>query len=100
MSHLSKGSPLQYSSLRQLLAGIEPAGGAVLGGDMNLWGPPVQAFLPGWRRAVRGRTWPAGHPHSQVDHLLVHGPATVVGAGVLPATASDHRPVWCEVRAS
>ena len=28
-------------------------------------------FLPGWRRAVRGRTWPASRPHSQIDHILV-----------------------------
>ena len=46
---------------------------AVLLGDMNLWGPPVRVFLPGWHRAVKGPTWPAWNPHSQIDHILVRG---------------------------
>ena len=50
---------------------------------MNLWGPPVRAFLPGWHRAVKGRTWPAWHPHSQIDHILVRGEVRV-GCGVGP----------------
>ena len=48
-----------------------PAGPAIVAGDCNFWGPGVQSFLPGWRRTVRGRTWPARRPHSQIDHILV-----------------------------
>lgn len=98
MSHLSKGSPVQYAALRRAAARVLEPGGTVLGGDMNLWGPAVEALLPGWRRTVRGRTWPADHPHSQVDHLLAHEPATVLAGEVLARTASDHRPVSCRVR--
>ena len=40
---------------------------------MNLWGPPIHAFLGQWQRAVKGKTWPAWRPHSQLDHILVRG---------------------------
>jgi endonuclease/exonuclease/phosphatase family metal-dependent hydrolase len=91
MSHLTQGSPLQYLRLRRLLPPSSHA--AVLAGDMNLWGPPVSAAFPGWRRAVRGRTWPAGRPHSQLDHVLVTPSVTVVEGSVAPDLGSDHRAV-------
>lgn len=97
MSHLVTGSPVQYSRLRRALdahAGSRPA---VLAGDMNLWGPPLVALLPGWRRAVKGRTWPAWRPHSHVDHVLVRG-LEIVEGGVLPDAGSDHRPVRATLR--
>jgi endonuclease/exonuclease/phosphatase family metal-dependent hydrolase len=91
MSHLSQGSPLHYLRLRRLLPpSSQPA---VLAGDMNLWGPPVSAAFPGWRRAVRGRTWPAYQPHSQLDHVLVTPSVTAVEGSVAPDLGSDHRAV-------
>jgi hypothetical protein len=72
MSHLQYGSHRHYGALNRLLR-TEARPDAVLLGDMNLWGPPVRAFLPGWHRAVKGRTWPAWNPHSQIDHILVRG---------------------------
>ena len=72
MSHLQYGSHRHYGTLNTLLRS-EARPDAVLLGDMNLWGPPVRAFLPDWRRAVKGRTWPAWNPHSQIDHILVRG---------------------------
>ena len=92
MSHLQYGSHRNYADLKRLLR-TEARPEAVLLGDMNLWGPPVRAFLPDWRRAVRGRTWPAWHPHSQIDHILVRGNIEVASGEVLPAAGSDHRPV-------
>lgn len=91
MSHLLQRSPVQYRRLQALLPGRSTP--AVVAGDMNLWGPAVAAQLPGWHRAVVGRTWPAGRPHSQVDHVLVTPTVTVVDAVVVEASASDHRPV-------
>jgi endonuclease/exonuclease/phosphatase family metal-dependent hydrolase len=91
MSHLSCGSPVHFRRLARLLAPVEAP--IVLAGDMNLWGPPVGLFFNGWRRPVRGRTWPAWRPHSQVDHLLVRGALAVRGGEVLPAAGSDHRAV-------
>jgi len=64
---------------------------------MNLWGPFVARLLPGWRRTVRGRTWPAWRPHSQLDQVLVRGPLTFCGGDVLPAAGSDHRAVRADL---
>ena len=96
MSHLQYGSHRHYAALRDLLR-TEARPDAVLLGDMNLWGPPVRAFLPEWHRAVKGRTWPAWHPHSQIDHILVRGALRVCSGEVLPAVGSDHRPVRAEL---
>lgn len=93
MTHLSYGSPLQFTRLRHLLAPAVADGPAVLVGDMNLWGPPVAALMPGWRRIVRGKTWPAWRPHSQVDHILARGAVRALRSEVLPMAGSDHRPV-------
>jgi endonuclease/exonuclease/phosphatase (EEP) superfamily protein YafD len=71
---------------------------AVVAGDCNFWGPGVVSVLPGWRRALRGRTWPAVHPHSQIDHILVRKNVSVLRSEVLPATPSDHRPVRARLR--
>jgi hypothetical protein len=96
MSHLQYGSHRHYSALKRLLR-TEARPEAVLLGDMNLWGPPVRAFLPEWHRAVKGRTWPAWHPHSQIDHILVRG-ALGIGSGEVRGDAgSDHRPVRAEL---
>lgn len=92
MSHLGYGSPSHYLQLRQFLKELSGQD-IVLLGDMNLWGPPVKLFLPGWRRAVRGRTWPAWRPHSQVDHILTRGSLRVVRGEVMGPSGSDHRPI-------
>lgn len=98
MAHLSHGSPLHFRRLNRLLEERLGDGPALLAGDMNLWGPPVAALFPGWRRAVRARTWPAWSPHSQVDHILVRGPLEVVDGVALPMAGSDHRPVRATLR--
>ena len=92
MSHLHYGSHRNWTDLRrQLREGARPD--AVLAGDMNTWGPLVRRFLPGWHRAVKGATWPAWRPHSQIDHILVRGRVRAISGSVCPAAGSDHRPV-------
>jgi endonuclease/exonuclease/phosphatase family metal-dependent hydrolase len=77
---------------------------AALAGDMNMWGWCVDRLVgasrrsPGWRRAVRGATYPAHRPHSQTDHILVTSAVEVVDAQVLPMVMSDHRPVRARLR--
>jgi len=96
MSHLSHGSALHFRAVARMLEetfGSEPV---LLAGDMNLWGPPIHALLGQWKRAVKGKTWPAWRPHSQLDHLLVRG-LSVRASGVWPESGSDHRPVWARV---
>lgn len=91
MAHFSHGSPLIFARLR---AGLPPKDRpAVLAGDMNFWGPPVQAALPGWRRAAKGKTWPARRPRHQLDHLLVTPSVEASEGGVLRLGNSDHLPL-------
>jgi len=73
-----------------LPSGPEPA---IVAGDFNLWGPAVAGLFKGWRRTVRGRTYPAHRPHSQIDHVLVNAAISWSDAEVLPAFGSDHRAV-------
>jgi endonuclease/exonuclease/phosphatase family metal-dependent hydrolase len=96
MSHLEFGSHRHYAALKKRLR-TEARPDAVLLGDMNLWGPPVRIFLPKWHRAVKGRTWPAHNPHSQIDHILVRGAVQIMAGEVLPDAGSDHRPVRAEL---
>ena len=95
-SRLPYAPPMQLRTLRPQLP--PPERRAIVVGDFNLWGPAVSALLPGWRRAVRGRTWPAHRPHSQIDHVLVRDDVEVVDAAVLDEVGSDHRPVRVTLR--
>ena len=95
-SRLPYAPPMQLRNLRRQLP--PPDRRAVIVGDFNLWGPAVTTLLPGWRRAVRGRTWPAHRPHSQIDHVLVRHGVEVVDAAVLDEIGSDHRPVRVTLR--
>lgn len=98
MSHLHYGSHRNWAELREFLRSGARAD-AVLLGDMNTWGPlVVTLFMPGWRRAVVGKTWPAWRPHSQIDHILVRGALQPGRGQVLPDGGSDHRPVRAELR--
>ncbi len=92
-SRLPHGPVLQLRRLAPLLP--PPGTPAVVAGDCNFWGPGVVGLLPGWRRTVRGRTWPARAPHSQIDHVLVRPDDGVRASGgrVLPGVGSDHLPV-------
>jgi endonuclease/exonuclease/phosphatase family metal-dependent hydrolase len=95
-SRLPYAPPIQLRNLRRRLPTRERR--TVIVGDFNLWGPAVVAMLPGWRRAVRGRTWPAHRPHSQIDHVLVRDDVEVVDAAVLDEVGSDHLPVRARLR--
>jgi len=71
---------------------------SALVGDLNMWGPPVALAIPNRRRAVRGRTWPAVHPHSQIDHIWIDDGLEPIDSRIGPATGSDHRPVRARLR--
>jgi len=95
-SRLPHGPPIQLRRLARLLP--PPGTATVVAGDCNFWGPGVEALLPGWRRGVRGRTWPARAPHSQIDHVLSRPADVAVSRGaVLGDVGSDHRPVRVEL---
>ncbi len=96
MSHLHFGSHRNWAELRRQLK-TEARPDAVLAGDMNTWGPLVHRFMPGWRRAVIGPTWPTWRPHSQIDHIIVRGALRPVAGKVFPHSGSDHRAVRAEL---
>jgi endonuclease/exonuclease/phosphatase family metal-dependent hydrolase len=85
------------SSLRRALPPADRP--AALAGDMNMWGWCVDRLAgPGWRRAVRGRTYPARRPHAQIDHILVSRPVEVIEAQVVRQVMSDHRPIRARLK--
>lgn len=95
-SHRLWGSLPQLRTLdRELRARGLPS---AIAGDCNMWGPPIGSVLRDRNRAVRGRTWPANRPHSQIDHIWIDGALEVVTAAVGAATPSDHRPVRARLR--
>lgn len=95
MPHIRHGSVVHFRRLRRVLQAAGTR--AVIVGDMNLWGPPLELLFPGWRRAVRGRTWPAWRPLAQLDHVLVPHELAVGDAAVLRVGDSDHRAVRATV---
>jgi endonuclease/exonuclease/phosphatase family metal-dependent hydrolase len=95
-SRLPFGPPIQ---MRRLAKQLPPRDRhVVVAGDHNFWGPGVSTFMPGWQRTVRGRTWPAKHPHSQIDHILVSPSVRALDSEVLPPQGSDHRGVRATLR--
>jgi endonuclease/exonuclease/phosphatase family metal-dependent hydrolase len=95
-SHRLWGSLPQVHRVDLALAGLDHP--TVIAGDLNMWGPVVGLVLRNRRRAVIGRTWPARHPHSQIDHVWISDGLTPVSSGVAPATDSDHRPIWARLQ--
>ncbi len=95
-SHRLWGSLPQLRTVDRALEG----GGlpSAIAGDCNMWGPPIGLALPRRRRAVRGRTWPAGRPHSQIDHVWIDDRLEVLDERVGPAVGSDHRPIRVTLR--
>ncbi|MEO6988085.1 MAG: endonuclease/exonuclease/phosphatase family protein [Aquihabitans sp.] len=91
--HLSFALPNALAQLRRLNAVLPRNRLSVVVGDCNLWGPAAATALGGRRRAVRGRTWPAHRPHSQLDHILLSPGLRSEQGQVLPAAGSDHLPV-------
>jgi endonuclease/exonuclease/phosphatase family metal-dependent hydrolase len=94
-SRLPHGPVMQMRRLRDQLPKDGPA---IVAGDFNFWGPGVSVFLPGWQRPIRGRTWPAHRPHSQIDHVLTRPPIEAIEAHVLDPVGSDHRAVRAVLR--
>lgn len=98
--HLSFALPNALAQLRRLSGYVPAHQPSVVVGDCNLWGPLATGAVTGHRRAVRGRTWPAAHPHSQLDHILVSPGVSVVSSAVLAPAGSDHRPIQATLQLS
>ena len=57
LAHLSQGSP-RHIAASTANAQRHDAGTLRVGRRHEPLGPPLVTLLPGWSRAVRGRTWP------------------------------------------
>jgi endonuclease/exonuclease/phosphatase family metal-dependent hydrolase len=95
-SKVWKLAPVRH--LLTLRRGLVEGGPQILAGDFNFWGPPVGRMMPGWERPVRGRTYNARRPHSQIDHVLIRGGIEALSGEVLAETPSDHRPIRTRLR--
>ncbi len=69
----------------------------VIAGDLNMCRPTIY-LARDYRAAVRGRTWPAGHPALQLDHVLVSGGIRVAERRINSGVGSDHLPVRVALR--
>jgi endonuclease/exonuclease/phosphatase family metal-dependent hydrolase len=97
LPHLEYGAHLSSRGLRRTLPPATEAGALI--GDMNMWGWTIDRMVgSGWRRVVRGKSWPAHRPHSQIDHLLVTSSVEAVWGEVGPHLGSDHLPIRARVR--
>ena len=93
-THYVPLAPLHHIRLAKRLG--RPERSVVLG-DFNMWGPPAGWTFRGWKRPVRGRSYPAHRPHSQIDHLFASPDLVVGDAEVMGDVGSDHRPIRARV---
>lgn len=92
LPHLEFGAHLSTRGLRRTLPPADQPG--VLVGDMNMWGWSIDRMVPrGWRRVVRGKSWPSYKPQHQIDHILVTDQVAVRHGSVGPDLGSDHLPI-------
>jgi endonuclease/exonuclease/phosphatase family metal-dependent hydrolase len=73
------------------------AGPTLIAGDLNMPGPATRTAGHGYRRVVRGPTFPAHRPLIQIDHLLAGPGIRADSAEVLPGVGSDHLPVRAHI---
>ena len=83
-------SPVQLALLVHRLAGSSLP--TVLAGDLNM-PRPATLVARGYRSVVRGRSFPAGRPLVQLDHMLLRGAVSASEAEVLEPVGSDHLPI-------
>jgi endonuclease/exonuclease/phosphatase family metal-dependent hydrolase len=68
----------------------------VLMGDLNM-SPRRAASVTGMTPAAAHRTFPAGAPREQLDHILLDGPLTATGTAAPQLPLSDHRALVAEL---
>jgi endonuclease/exonuclease/phosphatase family metal-dependent hydrolase len=95
----------QLRAIRAELAGRAAMPVAILG-DFNEWSlrRGMEALDGGFRVIAPGRSFHALHPMAHLDRIALCGGFSFEGAGVhdtvAARAASDHLPVWAEVRAA
>jgi len=90
-------SPVQLALLVRRLAGSSLP--TVLAGDLNMPRPGT-LVARGYRSVVRGRSFPAGRPLIQLDHMLLRGSVAALEAEVAEPLGSDHLPIRAQLSLS
>jgi endonuclease/exonuclease/phosphatase family metal-dependent hydrolase len=96
LTHLL-ASPVQL--VRLVLRLAESDVPTVIAGDLNM-PMPVTGLAANHAPAVIGRTYPAGRPLVQLDHILADRRVTRCGGEVLGPAGSDHLPIRARLRLS
>ncbi len=105
--HLDLSGLWRRRQLRAVLAAVHAGGrggAAVMMGDMNQWTDRgcLSEFGPGCRLLSTGPSFHALRPMAELDRIVVTGAVEVERAGVhhtpLAVKASDHLPVWADLR--
>ena len=97
-THLSFLPGWNVSQLRRIARRLRRGpGAAVIMGDLNLPGG-VPARVTGFRSLASEKTFPAGRPMLQLDHILLHGRlGEVAHTEAVQLPLSDHRALLVEL---
>lgn len=97
-THLSFLPGWNVAQLRRVARRLRGKPGAsVIMGDLNLPGD-VPARVTGFRSLVSAKTFPAGKPALQLDHILLHGDfGEVTRTEAIQLPLSDHRALLVEL---
>jgi endonuclease/exonuclease/phosphatase family metal-dependent hydrolase len=106
--HLDLSGLRRRHQIRRILDELEtcsPDCSAVVLGDFNEWSPrggSVRQFPSRWQVLAPGRSFPSRQPLAPLDRIALsrewHCEDHGVHHSALAAAASDHLPVWAEVR--
>lgn len=94
----------QVRTIMAHVAGCTPACATVLMGDLNEWSPTGGALreFASCQILAPGRSFHSRQPMAMLDRIILSGPVGAEATGVhhsaLSARASDHLPVWADLR--
>lgn len=94
---------MQFAAIRAALSRRTPMPTAILG-DFNDWSRrgSGDALGPGYRVHAPGPSFPAPRPVGALDRMALGGDLHILAAGVHSLTpapiASDHLPIWADLR--
>ena len=94
---------LQLAAIRAALAGHDPMPTVILG-DFNEWSVSggMEPLVDAFHVHAPGRSFPASQPLGRLDRVALGAGLHLLDAGVLDTplarVASDHLPIWADVR--
>ncbi|MET7338490.1 endonuclease/exonuclease/phosphatase family protein [Nonomuraea sp. NPDC005650] len=96
-THLTYRVPFSVPQLLRLARRLKPSSiPTLIVGDLNMFWPSTMVAV-GYRRALRGATWPAHRPAVQLDHMLIDRNISSLRGEVLNIAGSDHLPIRAEL---